>query len=100
MYREHYYPNLTDFERKEHEKHVEHCIELLRQAVMCKGDVTVTAFEWLAGDTLEPTTKDGALHQCVKWEKLSAWARERAVNLFDPGLLVKPGRQRQREEER
>lgn len=56
---------------------------------MCKGDVTITAFKWL-GKTLEPTTKDGALHQCVNWDRLSGWARERTVDLFDPELLVRP----------
>lgn len=92
IYRDYYYPNITRLEHLEHEKHVEHCLELLRQAVICKGDVSVTPFKWL-GNTLEPTTKEGILHRCVDWDRLAGWAHERAVDLFDPNLLVKPSSQ-------
>lgn len=61
---------------------------------MCHGDITVTSFKWLhdaRGHVIEPTTKEGALHQCVKWEGISGWAQKRRVNLFDPKLLVPEG---------
>ena len=59
------------------EEFIEHCIELLRQAVICKGDTSVTSFKWLR-NTSEPTTKEGVLHQCVNWEQLNGWAKERS----------------------
>ena len=72
-------------------RHPEHCIELLRQAAICKGDTSVTSFKWLRNNTSEPTTKEGVLHRCVNWDQLSGWARERRVDLFNPGLLVREG---------
>lgn len=58
---------------------------------MCHGDTTVTSFKWLhdaEGHAIEPTTKEGALHRCVKWDSIQTWARSRRVDLFDPHLLV------------
>ncbi|KAH6854703.1 hypothetical protein B0I37DRAFT_349988 [Chaetomium sp. MPI-CAGE-AT-0009] len=91
FYREHYYPNQTELEFNERMTHADHCLEFLRQASMCHGDVTVTSFKWLhdaQGHAIEPTTKEGALHRCVKWDNLQTWARSRRVDLFDPHLLV------------
>lgn len=94
FYKDYYYPNETYIEHVEyveHETHAAHCIELLRQSAICKGDISVTAFRWLKQvDLVEPRTKEGVPHQCVDWEKLSSWARARSVNLFDPNLLARP----------
>lgn len=72
----------------------DHCLEFARQSAMCHGDTTMTGFKWLhdsTGRVVEPTTREGAVHQCVNWEKLSGWAQGRRVNLFDPKLLVLEG---------
>lgn len=71
--------------------YIEHCLEFIRQSAMCHGDITITAFRWLhdaSGRIVEPTTKEGALHQCVKWNRLSDWAKSRRVDLYDRNLLV------------
>ncbi|KXX74311.1 hypothetical protein MMYC01_209346 [Madurella mycetomatis] len=98
FYRECYYPNQTDLEFNQRMTHAEHCLQFLRQAAMCHGDIAVTSFKWLhdaEGHVIETTTKEGALHRCVKWDNLRAWARSRRVDLFDPNLLdsehVDPG---------
>ncbi|KAI1460523.1 hypothetical protein F4805DRAFT_478904 [Annulohypoxylon moriforme] len=91
FYRDYYYPNVTEVEYNERLTHAEHCLEFIRQSAMCHGDITVTSFRWLhdaQGRVVEPTTKEGALHQCVNWDKLSQWAKTRRVNLFDKNLLV------------
>ncbi|KAF2969098.1 hypothetical protein GQX73_g4495 [Xylaria multiplex] len=90
FYRDYYYPNSTALEYNERMTHAEHCLEFIRQAAMCHGDITVTPFKWLhdaAGKVTEPTTQEGALHRCVRWDKLSSWAKSRRVDLFDPKLL-------------
>ncbi|PQE23638.1 tat pathway signal sequence protein [Rutstroemia sp. NJR-2017a BVV2] len=93
FYKDYYYPNETRIQKIEHETHAEHCLELLRQAAICKGDISVTSYKWLKqGNNIEPTTLEGAPHQCINWDKLSSWAEERSVNLFDPNLLVLPER--------
>ncbi|KAI0381218.1 hypothetical protein F5Y04DRAFT_281192 [Hypomontagnella monticulosa] len=91
FYREYYYPNQTELEFSERLTHAEHCLEFIRQAAMCHGDVTTTSFKWLhdsQGNVIEPTTKEGALHKCVKWDSISRWARSRRVDLFDPSTLA------------
>lgn len=69
----------------------EHCLEFVRQAAMCHGDVTATSFKWLhdsQGHVIEPTTKEGALHKCVKWDSISRWTKSRRIDLFDPNLFA------------
>jgi hypothetical protein len=29
-------------------------------------------------------------HECVNWDVLQAWAKERTVDMFKPGVLVHP----------
>ncbi|KAI0152985.1 hypothetical protein GGR57DRAFT_503118 [Xylariaceae sp. FL1272] len=90
FYRDYYYPNSTQLEYMERMTHAEHCIEFIRQTAICHGDITVTSFKWLHdanGKVIEPTTKEGAMHRCVQWDKLSSWAKSRSVDLFDSSLL-------------
>ncbi|KAI1362291.1 hypothetical protein F5Y08DRAFT_341837 [Xylaria arbuscula] len=91
FYHEYYYPNQTKAEHDEALGHVEHCLETLRLSAMCHGDITVRPFEWLRddiGQVIGPTVKAGALHQCVDWDKLSAWSLSRRLDLSSPDLLV------------
>ncbi|TGJ78165.1 hypothetical protein E0Z10_g10597 [Xylaria hypoxylon] len=90
FYRDYYYPNATTLEYNERMTHAEHCLEFIRQSSVCHGDITVAGFKWLhdgAGQVVEPTTKEGALHRCVQWDRLTTWAKSRRVDLFDPDLL-------------
>ncbi|KAI8962776.1 hypothetical protein F5Y11DRAFT_347130 [Daldinia sp. FL1419] len=92
FYKEYYYPNQTDLEFQERFTHAEHCLELVRQTAICHGDVTPTLFKWLhnsEGRAIEPTTKEGALHKCVKWDSISKWAISRRIDLFEPDVLSK-----------
>ena len=68
---------------------VEHCIELLRQGVMCRGDPTLITFHW--GHTVKLPQPDFTLqHKCVDWDNLMEWAAERAINVFEEDMLVHP----------
>lgn len=67
----------------------EHCIELLRQGVMCRGDTTLVTFHW--GATVKLPQPDFTLeHTCVDWDVLMGWASNRAINVFETGMLVHP----------
>lgn len=94
FYRDHYWPNMTAAEELEHYTHAGHCLELMRQASMCRADTTVIPFKWLHSGIgphgVEPTTQDGMHHQCAEWGPIERWARERRVDLFDPDLLLWP----------
>jgi hypothetical protein len=70
------------------DSHTEHCIDFLRQSAMCHGDVGLITFEW-SPTNLIPIA-NGTSHQCVNWEKLDAWTKERSVDMLQPGWLVHP----------
>ena len=69
---------------------IDHCLEMLREAIICRGDTTLSTFEWIPGtDPPAPTVVARGRHRCVDWESLMAWVRERAVDAFRPGVLLR-----------
>ncbi|KAM7215684.1 protein of unknown function (DUF3328) domain containing protein [Rhypophila decipiens] len=66
-----YYPEtVEDFPPDEVEFHRDHCLDYIRQGIMCAGDFT-----------LEPLTEVGingmgATHQCRNFERMFSWAYE------------------------
>lgn len=93
-YRDYYYPNMTAQEESDTFFHMAHCLELLRQATICKADTSITPYRWLhtgkGPSGVEPSPQQGTMHECVNWEMLQEWATERRVDLFDEGLLIRP----------
>ncbi|KAM7190178.1 protein of unknown function (DUF3328) domain containing protein [Rhypophila sp. PSN 637] len=89
FYREHYWANLTEQQLALKAEHVEHCLEVLRQSSMCRGDVSVIPSVWEYnirdggdGSLLGPSIRDGrAVHRCVNWDRLHDWAKSRRVDL-------------------
>lgn len=54
------------------EAHVRHCVDLLRNSLMCRPDLTVE----MKNEKLEGVTGFGTEHQCVNWGDVLAWTRE------------------------
>ena len=66
--------------------HLDHCIEALRQKLMCTPDVNVYSYHWLS--TLDhPFTDFTTQHQCVNWSRFAGWLGEHTVK---HGVLDKP----------
>ncbi|POS70315.1 hypothetical protein DHEL01_v211291 [Diaporthe helianthi] len=59
--------------------HMDHCVESLRQSIMCHSDVAVNTFVWKASKIMEPNL--GTLHVCRNFTKIREWAMERAVEI-------------------
>lgn len=59
--------------------HIDHCIETLRQALMCTADITPMPIK------ADPNTPAGASaefsthHKCRRWSRLTAWMEENEV---------------------
>ncbi|MCJ1439126.1 hypothetical protein MMC27_008517 [Xylographa pallens] len=91
-YKEFYYlselkeqgPALAELDR-----HVDHCIETLRQGIMCRGDVSLATYSYIKG-TKKVTARTWGHHQCINYDSLLAWVKERAVDIFQKGVLVPP----------
>ena len=58
---------------------LEHCMEVLREGIMCNADVTANTYIW---NPEEPTKLKGQNMQprkCVDWSSLEKWTDERAI---------------------
>lgn len=49
--------------------HIRHCIDLLRQSLMCQPDTTVE----LKNEEIGGVTGFGTEHQCKDWDQLIKW---------------------------
>ncbi|MCJ1387406.1 hypothetical protein MMC18_000249 [Xylographa bjoerkii] len=90
LYPTHYFPNLTAAESRDQSLHNAHCLDLLRQTVMCNGDVSLITMHW--GHTQRmPLGNFSAAHSCRDWSAIDAWAGEHSPKrLMEPGWLVNP----------
>ncbi|KAI6716189.1 hypothetical protein JHW43_001292 [Diplocarpon mali] len=86
VHQEYYTIKTTNVPKKEH---ANHCIEMLRQVIMCKGDTALMTYEWLP-DFPGPWPNFGIQHECVNWERIDDWSKERSINIFDPKFLQHP----------
>ena len=57
---------------------------------MCKSDLSLTTLLWVH-DPPQITSVNRGHHQCLNFEDIQAWSRERAIQVWDDGVLVKPG---------
>ncbi|KAK7189673.1 hypothetical protein DPSP01_005737 [Paraphaeosphaeria sporulosa] len=66
--------------------HMNHCIELLRQSLMCNADLTLE----VTNKTLGGVTGFGTKHVCVDWEGLLKWVDETEENAIDHAVSTHP----------
>ncbi|KAH8890658.1 hypothetical protein GQ53DRAFT_650157 [Thozetella sp. PMI_491] len=71
-------------------EHVDHCLENLRQSIMCQGDLSLYRYKWLPTQDM-PKPLAHMDHVCVDWDHLMEWAAERSFSIHD-GLLTNPHR--------
>ncbi|KAF2678695.1 hypothetical protein K458DRAFT_422929 [Lentithecium fluviatile CBS 122367] len=80
--------NMTEYELEFERGHVDHCLEYFREAAMCRGDPTLAFFTW---DDGIPKSKRDTTNECVKWDKLRAFAESRMVDVSDYSVLNRDG---------
>ncbi|KAI0198219.1 hypothetical protein F4808DRAFT_436904 [Astrocystis sublimbata] len=88
LYRDQFYaeidPNGADFAYLL--SHADHCLDFLRQSIMCHLDFTVYTLYW-GENTEKPTHRAPGLQKCVKWETLHGWMSGRQART---DMLVGP----------
>ena len=57
---------------------------------MSSADMTFYTFQWDEPDAIRPNPKQPGTRQCLEWEPLDEWARERSVGYY-PWLLRPSG---------
>ncbi|KAF2797572.1 hypothetical protein K505DRAFT_358272 [Melanomma pulvis-pyrius CBS 109.77] len=63
-----------------YERHYEHCVDYIRQSLMCHFDVGLVTYDWVLKHQI-PTPNSNAMHKCVDWKLAQAWLKERAVDI-------------------
>ncbi|KAG8404947.1 hypothetical protein J3459_022398 [Metarhizium acridum] len=70
--------------------HIDHCIESLRQSVMCHSDTSLITYKWLESKKItEPELE--VVHMCRNFDKIQDWASHRTVSLSSKRLHVENG---------
>ncbi|KAM0797310.1 hypothetical protein BDR22DRAFT_461182 [Usnea florida] len=88
MYQETYWADLDDAQREMNRLHNEHCLDFLRQSAICHGDVGLITFGWIPTNRIP--VANATTHQCVNWNKLDQWTKDRSVDMLKPGWLQHP----------
>ena len=69
-------------------EHIDHCIDSVRQSLMCSADITPLPFQWVEQDE---RAKEVArvLHTCRAFDPIREWAKNNKVQTFDHSVYVK-----------
>jgi hypothetical protein len=65
----------------------DHCIEMLRQNIMCRGDGTMITYDWMMGRN-NPFPDFNVPHQCRNFDKVLDWVEEHRV-FVPPSKMVR-----------
>ncbi|KAJ6489823.1 hypothetical protein C8R45DRAFT_1213267 [Mycena sanguinolenta] len=69
-------------------EHISHCIDWLRQSIMCHVDTSVIVWQWDSRAN-ESLVKGNVAHTCRKFDKITEWAKQRVlVNTYDPKVHI------------
>jgi hypothetical protein len=63
-----------------YERHYEHCVDYIRQGIMCNFDPGIIPYYWVR-DHNQPTPDGNTFHKCVNWEHLEGWLADHAVEM-------------------
>ena len=68
-------------------EHLSHCLDALRQSLMCSADVTPLPWAWdaAAGEAKEVAEVQ---HTCRDFDAIRAWAKENRLTKFDRKTFV------------
>ncbi|KAI0910066.1 hypothetical protein F4824DRAFT_458529 [Ustulina deusta] len=82
LYREHFYPNLSDNKDEFDyvQSHADHCLDFLRQAMLCHLDYSLYTLYWGERRQDIPTHRIPDGQKCINWDKLHSWMRSRSAN--------------------
>ncbi|KAG1863650.1 hypothetical protein F4604DRAFT_1784387 [Suillus subluteus] len=85
---DHYMADHPDFIRWR--IHLDHCVEILRQVIMCHSDVTMATYDWVEGID-DPYPNFSLPHQCRDLEKILDWVDARRVYVPQPKMIRQEG---------
>ncbi|KAK1993872.1 hypothetical protein LX36DRAFT_537726, partial [Colletotrichum falcatum] len=75
LYRSHYNATYTGPELESQLDHMSHCIDVLRESLICNGDIAIITYDWRKGHKL-PWPNFKVEHECKNWDKILRWSKE------------------------
>ncbi|THU86392.1 hypothetical protein K435DRAFT_683749 [Dendrothele bispora CBS 962.96] len=85
LYPEHYQHSAENLDLTR--SHVNHCIDTIRQSLMCCSDVSPIVWRWNETRNLSEFRSD-VVHECRNFEKIQEWAKEHHVDRYDRAVHV------------
>ncbi|KAJ7202038.1 hypothetical protein GGX14DRAFT_399612 [Mycena pura] len=71
--------------------HLDHCIDWIRQALMCAGDTSVIVWQWDPAQN-KTTFQGDVAHTCRNFEKLREWGKSHAIQShYDTSVRIEDG---------
>jgi hypothetical protein len=69
-------------------EHLTHCIDAIRQSLMCSSDISPLVWQWNNFiKRVRPQT--GIVHTCRKFDKISDWAKKnKAITTLDTNTYI------------
>lgn len=87
-----YFPDVQQKAQKVpelYERHYEHCVDYIRQSIMCQYDTGLVTYDWVLKHQ-NPTPNSNAMHKCVDWDAVQEWLKQRAVQIPDGFVWKQP----------
>ncbi|KAK0702005.1 hypothetical protein B0T26DRAFT_735537 [Lasiosphaeria miniovina] len=79
-WREHYFPNMTAHDHMHQMVHIDHCLDWLRNAAICRADTSALAvFKWDPRMPHPMLNTHRVPHRCVDWDALMTSHADRLV---------------------
>jgi len=66
--------------------HLGHCVEIVRQKLMCTSDLTMVTYDWVPGLD-DPQPNLNAVHQCVDFERILDWSTKHDAHVADARVV-------------
>lgn len=67
--------------------HIDHCVDMIRQNIMCSSDITPLPFEWDKKAKMSKVVGT-VLRTCRDFDAMRAWALENRVRDWNPHVQV------------
>ncbi|KAF2692090.1 hypothetical protein K458DRAFT_285376, partial [Lentithecium fluviatile CBS 122367] len=80
IYKDTYYPNLTANEEVYLKGHLDHCLEVLREQIMCSADTSIITFFW-NDSRVKPGSKSNSKRVCANWNVFQQWNLDHMIPL-------------------
>jgi len=70
-------------------EHVDHCIDVIRQVLMCHGDLSLHTYDWI-DDYRWPWANFTVQHQCRDWDSIMDWASNNHIKNLRGPIVTHP----------